>query len=103
VTAFAAGSARFVVVSASEGSGCGDFLGQLAAIFEAQGGKLTLVSNPADGFLRVDLLVDSDGDGKVEVIGALEDYRMVTGHFVPAAKGFTAATEVTFPNNDCGC
>ncbi len=102
VVAHAAGGRRFVVVSATEGSGCGEFLGQLSVIFEDKSGTLTPVPGP-DGFLRVDLIVDTDGDGAIEVVGAIEDYSMVTGHFVPAAGSFTPAIAVSFPNNDCGC
>jgi hypothetical protein len=103
VTRFAAGGRTFAVVSATAGSGCGDFLGELVAIFEDQAGKLTLRSDPAQGFMRGDAIIDSDGDGKIELVGAMADYRMMAGHFVPAATGFTPAIEVTFPNNDCGC
>jgi hypothetical protein len=53
--------------------------------------------------MRVDAIIDSDGDGKLELVGAMSDYRMIAGHFVPSATGFTPAIEVTFPNNDCGC
>ena len=103
VTRYAAGGRTFAVVSANEGSGCGDFLGELVAVFEDQAGKLALVSDPSQGFMRVDAIVDSDGDGKIELVGAMADYRMMAGHFVPASTGFSPAVEVTFPNNDCGC
>ena len=94
----------YVVVSASEGSGCGDFFGELVAVFKNTGGTLALVSDPADGFLRVDAIVDADGDGKPELIGAINDFRMVTAHLTPkAGAGFAPAVEVTFPYNDCGC
>ena len=76
---------------------------ELAAVFEEQNGTWKLVSDPSQGFLRVESIVDTDGDGKVELIGAMDDFRMITGHFVPAATGFTPAVEVSLPNNDCGC
>lgn len=103
-TIFTDGKRRFAAVSAAEGSGCGDFLGELSAIFEDHGGTWKLASDPDQGFMRVDAILDSDGDGKIELIGAMNDFRMVTGHFVPAAAGgFAPALEVSFPNNDCGC
>jgi hypothetical protein len=103
VTTFKGAGRTFHVVSANEGSGCGDFLGELVAIFEDKGGKPTLLSDPAQGFMRVDAIIDTDGDGKLELVGAMSDYRMIVGHFVPDPSGFAAATEVSFPNNDCGC
>jgi hypothetical protein len=103
VTSYTGDGRTFHVVSAAEGSGCGDFLGELVAVFEDKGGKPTLISDPSQGFMRIDGIIDSDGDGKVELVGASSDYRMVIGHFVPGPSGFTAATEVSFPNNDCGC
>ena len=103
VTGYAAGGTQFVVVSASEGNGCGEFSGQLAAVFAIDGGKPVLVSNPDDGFFRVDAIVDSDGDGKVELIGAAEDFAMVTAHLTPTAGGFAPTATVTFPYNDCPC
>lgn len=103
VERFTAGDRTFVVVSASEGSGCGGFLGQLTAIFEVKGKQLTLMSNPEDGFLKVSALLDSDGDGAFEVIGELEDFSMLTAHLVPGGGHLRAASVVTFPFNDCGC
>ncbi|MBK9035425.1 MAG: nuclear transport factor 2 family protein [Myxococcales bacterium] len=103
VRAYQVGARRYLVVTASEGSGCGDFEGRLAAVFADDAGALTLVSNPADGFVRVDALVDGDGDGQVELIGAVADFSAVTSHFTPVAGGFAPTTTVTFPFNDCGC
>jgi ketosteroid isomerase-like protein len=93
----------FVDDFASEGSGCGDFLGQLVAIYEVRAGKPVLVSNPTE-YLRVDAILDSDGDGKIELIGAPEDFSTVTAHLTPDGDGgFTPAAAVSFPFNDCGC
>lgn len=102
VTAFIGTAGRYLVVSAAEGSGCGDFLGQLAVVFEDRGGALVPLPLP-DGFLRVALLADTDGDGAIEAFGTLEDYRQVAGHFEAGAAGWTQLAEVSFPNNDCGC
>ena len=103
VTAYVAGDQRYVVVTANEGSGCGDFLGQLAAVFAWEGGQARLASNPDAGFLRIDALVDSDGDGKPELIGAEADFSTVIGHLTPSGAGFATRSSVTFPFNDCGC
>lgn len=102
VTIFAGGGRTFAVVSAKEGSGCGDFGGALSVVFEDKGGKLVPLPGP-DGVLDVALLIDSDGDGAVEVIGKLDDFRMMAGHFEATASAMTPVTEVSFPNNDCGC
>ena len=103
VTAYGAGANRYVVVSANEGSGCGDFLGQLAAVFAWDGRQARLVSNPDAGFLSIDALIDSDGDGALELIGAEADFSTVIGHLTPSAGGFATRSSVSFPFNDCGC
>lgn len=97
------GGKRYVVVGASEGDGCGAFEGALTAIYAIDGANLTLLSNPADGYVDVDALVDSDGDGKPELIGRTPDFSTVVAHFMPIAGGFAATNVVTFPFNDCGC
>ena len=99
---YTGGGRRFVVVWAQEGDGCGEFGGALSAVFEDKGGKLTQVPGP-DGVLDVSLIVDTDGDGAVEIIGKVDDYRMMAGHYEATATGMAPITEVSFPNNDCGC
>ena len=103
VTSYQVGAKRYVVVSAREGNGCGDFEGLLTAVFAESAGAYTLLSNPTDGFVRVDALVDGDGDGQVELIGAAADFSTVTSHLTPTAGGFAATATLTFPFNDCGC
>ncbi|HUQ06270.1 MAG TPA: hypothetical protein VM261_27385 [Kofleriaceae bacterium] len=102
VTTYTGGGRTFVVVAGQEGDGCGEFAGALSVVFEHKGGKLTPLPGP-DGYLDVSLLLDSDGDGAVEVIGKVDDYRMMAGHYEQTATGMAPTLEVSFPNNDCGC
>ena len=102
VTTYTGHGRTFVFVSAEEGDGCGEFAGALSVIFEEKGGKLTPLPGP-DGVLDVSLLLDSDGDGAVEVVGKVDDYRMMAGHYEATASGMAPILEVSFPNNDCGC
>jgi ketosteroid isomerase-like protein len=103
VTSYLVGSQRYVVVSGRAGSGCGDFLGELFAVFTDNGGALTLLSNPDDTYLGIESLVDSDGDGTVEAIGAVTDFSMVTGHYSLATTPLEPLSAISFPFNDCGC
>jgi len=102
VTIYSGNGRTFVVVSAEEGDGCGEFAGALSVIFEDKAGKLTALPGP-DGVLDVSLLLDTDGDGALEVIGKVDDYRMMAGHYEASASGMSPIIEVSFPNNDCGC
>ncbi len=95
---------NYFVVSGNEGNGCGDFLGQLIAIFENRNGKMVLVSDPNDGFVNIAAVIDSNGDNLIELIGAVGDYQMVIGHLTTDGSGnFRPVAQVTFPFNDCGC
>jgi hypothetical protein len=102
VTIYSGNGRTFVEVSAQEGDGCGEFQGALSVIFEDKGGKLTALPGP-DGFLDVSLLLDTDGDGAVEVVGKVDDFRMMAGLYEAAASAMAPVIEVSFPNNDCGC
>lgn len=103
ITGYELAGKRYVVVTAREGDGCGAFEGALTAIYALDGANLTLISNPADGYVEVDTLVDSDGDGKPELIGRPHDFSTVSAHFTPVAGGFAPTNMLTFPFNDCGC
>lgn len=98
-----AGDRRYIVVSAHEGAGCGDFEGALTAVFAVEGAALRLVSDPEGGALEIDALVDSDGDGKVELIGRPGDWSVVSAHLTPTGAGFTPSVTLAFPFRDCGC
>ncbi len=102
VAAYSGGGRTFVVVEGKEGDGCGDFSGALSVIFEQAGGKLVPLPGP-DGVMSVKLVLDSDGDGAVEIAGTIDDFRMVAGLYEASAKGMDPVIEVSFPNNDCGC
>ena len=99
-TVYEGAGRRFVLVTASEGAGCGGFWGRLAVLFEDRNGTLRPQTTP-DDYFRLDLLIDVDGDGRLEMIGALEDWRMVRGLF--AGKPLTPVTAASFPFQDCGC
>jgi len=95
---------KYVVVSAREGEGCAEFLGELVAIYERRGGDLVLLSRPEDGYFSVAAMVDADGDGKPELIGSYSDFRTVTSLItLDAAGNFVPTAKVEFPYNDCGC
>jgi hypothetical protein len=102
VTTYTGGGRTFVAVSAQEGDGCGDFEGELSVLFEDKGGKLTALPSP-DGSLDPSLLLDTDGDGAVEVVGKVDDSRMMAGLYEAGASTMEPVIEVSFPNNDCGC
>ena len=75
---FTDGARRFLVVSAKEGNGCGEFSGALTAVYEDKGGKPVLLSGPDLGYLDVAAIVDLDGDGTIELVGDPEDFSTVT-------------------------
>lgn len=100
---YVAGDRRYIGVVAHEGTGCGAFEGALTAVFAVEGAALKLVSDPAGGALEIDALVDSDGDGKVELIGRPGDWSVVSAHLTPSGAGFTPAVTLSFPFRDCGC
>jgi hypothetical protein len=102
VTTYTGGGRTFVVVAGQEGDGCGEFAGALSVVFENTGSKLTPLPGP-DGYLDVSLLLDTDGDGAVEVVGKVDDYRMMAGYYEQTASAMAPMIEVSFPNNDCGC
>lgn len=63
---------RFVAVTASAGVGCGDFYGELWALFEARDGtSLVLLTDEHEPGVVVTPMgmFDADGDGKLEVVG----------------------------------
>ena len=103
VAGFTDGTRRFLVVSAKEGSGCGEFFGALTAIFEDRGGKPVLLSGPDQGYIDVAAILDLDGDGTIELVADPEDFSTVTALYERGAGGFSAARTVEFPFNDCGC
>ncbi|MBZ0237362.1 MAG: nuclear transport factor 2 family protein, partial [Deltaproteobacteria bacterium] len=102
IATFTGNGRTFVHVSAEEGDGCGEFAGALSILYEKKGGKLVPLPGP-DGVLEVSLVLDSDGDGAVELVGKVDDFRMVAGLYEATAKGLAPVIEVSFPNNDCGC
>lgn len=101
VTGYVAGDRRYLVVTAREGVGCGGFEGALAAVFAADGPDPRLVT--AAGALEIDALVDSDGDGAIELVGRPGDWSVVTSHLTPTATGVVPITSLAFPFRDCGC
>lgn len=103
VAGFTDGARRFLVVSAKEGNGCGEFSGALTAVYEDKGGKPVLLSGPDLGYLNVAAIVDLDGDGTIELVGDPEDFSTVTALYEGGPSGFSAASAVEFPFNDCGC
>lgn len=103
MTEFVAGERRYVVASAHEGTGCGAFEGALTAVFADEAGTLTLISDPAEGALRVDAMVDGDGDGKPEIVGGTGDWSVSSAYLTPSAGGFSTTLSLTFPFRDCGC
>ncbi len=103
VTAFGPPDRRVLVVEASEGAGCGDFHGELTAVFDERAGALTRRAVFSPSALRVDAVVDSDGDGAPELVGAPNDFETVTAHIVPAPTGFQVVSGLRLPFTDCGC
>ena len=97
------GTRKIIIVSAREGSGCGDFAGALAAVFEDKGGKLTLLSPPDQAYIDVQAVLDVAGDGELDLIGSPDSFSTVTGLFAGGSSGFTPEREVSFPYNDCAC
>ena len=103
VASYSDGTRTIVVVSAHEGDGCGSFYGAVTAVYEATGGKLTLLSAPDQGYLAVRGVADVDGDGTLELIATPDDFSTQAGLYEGGPGGFTEAKRVEFPFNDCGC
>ena len=103
VSAYESAGRRFIAVRAEAGDGCGDFLGQHSMLFEVQQEKMKEVRVAAAGYLRIDAIIDADGDGEIELIAAVDDRKMVQGYLRPTSAGLDVASEVSFPFLDCGC
>ena len=103
VTGFGPPDRRVLVVSASEGAGCGEFHGELTAVFDERGGAVTTRTVVGPSGLRVDAMVDSDGDGAPELIGAPLDFETVTAHLDAKPPGVRVVTGLRLPFTDCGC
>jgi len=101
VQAFAGNGRTIVVVSAREGNGCAEFLGELTVVFDDKGGKL--VPRAPSGYIFVEAVVDIEGDGAIELIGRPDDFETFRALYVDSAGGFAPQRTVDFEFNDCGC
>ncbi len=100
-TTFAGHGRTFVVVSAREGTGCGEFLGALGAVFEVKAGKPVLLG--AHGALDVEAIFDTNSDGAIEIVANAVDWSTEVAILEPDGNSLSTAEAVTFPFNDCGC
>jgi hypothetical protein len=75
ITTFDKGDTHYVVVVAQGGEGCGDWQGQLSAVFFVDGkGVLTPQENTDGLFVTPSAMADLDGNGTIEVIGTTSSY-----------------------------
>ncbi|HTJ41489.1 MAG TPA: molybdate ABC transporter substrate-binding protein, partial [Kofleriaceae bacterium] len=90
------GKTRYAAAHAHAGSGCGDFEGELTALWLVDAhGALTAIGNAGDvPFPRA--ITDVDRDGAIEL---LTD----TDVFVPSGGGFTSARHLDLHDMDCPC
>jgi molybdate transport system substrate-binding protein len=90
------GKTRYLAAHAHAGTGCGDFEGELTALWlEDARGALTPVGSPGDvPFPRA--ITDVDHDGAVEL---LTD----TDVFVPQGGGFASVRHLDLHDYDCPC
>jgi hypothetical protein len=93
---------RYVLLHAEAGSGCGDFRGELWAIWQVTGplAKPTLVllsgaERPGEGFVPA-VAVDLDGDGQPELVSP---HRLLRRE----GKGYRTAVNLEPPFFDCPC
>lgn len=103
VATFTDGTRTLVVVSAREGHGCGEFYGRLTGIFEETGGALKPLAGTDQSFIDVSAVVDLDGDGKVELLGASDDNGVSAALFEQRGATFEPSLTVEFPYMDCPC
>ena len=93
---------RYVLLHAEAGSGCGDFRGELWAIWQVTGplAKPTLVllsgaERPGEGFVPT-VAVDLDGDGQPELVSP---HRLLRRE----GQGYRTAVNIEPPFFDCPC
>ncbi len=92
------GPTTWVAVSARAGDGCGDFYGELWALWRLDGRRLVLLSDPeAPGtFFAPEAAADLDGDGVPEL---LQRDRLAR----PDAGVWRVTEDITTPFLDCPC
>ncbi|HJZ86643.1 MAG TPA: nuclear transport factor 2 family protein [Polyangia bacterium] len=93
-----------VSVSARAGAGCGGFEGELFAVWEATGEKLSL-RGTADGYLVPAAAVDLDGDGTLEILyrgNWIGDF-LGQGVLRLEAGVYRFGETITVPYHDCPC
>jgi hypothetical protein len=105
-TVYASGDHRYVSVAADhEGDGCGDFSAQLWALYQVDdAGGLKLLNDPEGDAYAPQLILDSDGDGRIEIVAGVDwpgVYGAVLGQ--DASGAVTTAARLEFPYRDCGC
>jgi ketosteroid isomerase-like protein len=100
VASFAGGGRTFVLVGAEEGPGCGDFAGSLSALFEIGPDDAPRPLHVSFA-LTAAAVLDSDGDGAIEIVGRQIGRDEAWSYLVPGQD--LPAVSFSFPYGDCDC
>lgn len=101
ITEYSFNSTRYVVVSSSVGSGCGDFTGQVTAAFVERGGALVRMGNDQLNGTTVDALV-MDATGHVFAIThGPDDPRNLSVYDLSTPS--PPSIDWKFRSEECGC
>jgi hypothetical protein len=96
----------YVSVSAAVFQGCGDFAGDLWALWEIRNKAWTLENTPGSGTVRPAAFVDTDGDGVPEILfdgGEAGDLGTERGRVKLRDGKYDDVEKLAWPFLDCPC
>jgi hypothetical protein len=97
VTVYTGAKRRYVSVKAGHPAAeCGDFEASLWAFYEVEGDALRLRNDPAGPYAPPAFVLDTDRDGKAEIVSD-------ASYLIPTGDGYQVAARLRFPFNACGC